>query len=192
MAGPLTVTSLPLRTSPVKRGAWLLETLLNRPPTEPKVAFSLDDKPGEADRAATVRQRFELHRNNPACYTCHSRLDPPGFALEAYDPIGTFRERDGDQPVDATGSWEGRAFDGPAEFKAAMLARPDDLVRGFAEHLLSYALARPLEVYDMPAVDEIVRACREDGYRFQRVIVGVIDSYPFRHVRNVVPDEDVP
>ena len=183
MGGPLTVTSLPIRTSPVKRGAWLLESIFNRPPQEPKVAFVLkgDDQPEAA--AMSVRQRFEAHRNEPDCYSCHVRLDPPGFALEAFDPVGAWRTTDAGQPVDARAAWHGIAFDSPAGFKAAVVANKEEFIRGFIEHLLSYALGRKLEIYDMPAVDEIQRAAAGDNYRLRSILIGVIKSYPFRHTR---------
>ena len=185
MGAPLTVTSLPFRTSPVKRGAWLLETVFNRPPVEPKVAFALKDDAKEANHAKSVRERFEQHRNAPACFSCHIRLDPPGFALEVFNPVGQFRERDGEAAVDASGEWNGRRFDGPAEFKAAMLARPEEFTRGFIEHLLSYALARHLEGFDLPAVAEIQRAATQEGFRLSAIINGVVQSHPFRYTRNL-------
>jgi hypothetical protein len=168
----------------VKRGAWLLETIFNRPPIEPKIAFILADDKAEIDHTLSVRQRFEAHRSKAECYSCHIRLDPPGFALEAFSPIGTLRDRDGAAPVDARGEWNGRAFNGPAEFKAAVMAKPDEFVRGFIEHVLSYALGRKLEYFDMATVDEIQRAAAADGWRFGTVIAEVVQSYPFRHARN--------
>jgi hypothetical protein len=187
MGATLTLTSLPFRTSPVKRGAWLLETVFNRPPIEPKVAFVLKDDNADTVQAMTVRQRFEAHRSKAECYSCHIRLDPPGFALEAFSPIGTVREKDGSTPVDARGEWNGRAFNGPAEFKAAVMAKPDEFVRGFIEHLLSYALGRKLEYFDMATVDEIQRAAAADGYRFGTLIAEVVKSYPSRNTRNDNP-----
>ncbi len=183
MAGPLTVTSLPFRTSPVKRGAWLLETVFNRPPQEPKIAFVLKDAERTSSTAQSVRQKFEQHRSEPACFSCHIRLDPPGFALEAFDPIGVYRTRDGKQPVDAHAEWNGKAFDGPAGFKAALMEKPDEFVRGFIEHLLSYALGRKLEIYDMPAVQEIQAKAAKENYRLGAIIEGVATSYPFRNLR---------
>ena len=183
MAGPLTVTSLPFRTSPVKRGAWLLETVFNRPPQEPKIAFVLKDAEKTSTTAQSVRQKFEQHRDQPACFSCHIRLDPPGFALEAFDPIGARRTRDGQQPVDARAEWNGRAFDGPAGFKAALMEKPEEFVRGFIEHLLSYALGRKLEIFDLPTVQEIQSAAAKDGYRFSAIIRGIVESHPFRNVR---------
>jgi hypothetical protein len=184
MAGPLTVTSLPFRTSPVKRGAWLLETIFNRPPQEPKVAFVLKDAEENSTTALSVRQKFEQHRNEAACYSCHIRLDPPGFALEAFDPIGSQRTHDGQQPVDARAEWNGHAFDDPAGFKAALMEKPEEFVRGFIEHLLSYGLGRKLEIYDMPAVQEIQETAAKDGYRFSTILDGIVASYPFRNVRD--------
>lgn len=184
MAGPLTVTSLPFRTSPVKRGAWLLETIFNRPPQEPKVAFAIENDTKEEAAAISIREKFEAHRNQPACYSCHVRLDPPGFALERFDPVGRWRETDAGQPVDARGEWNGESFDGPAGYKAALLKDPSEFTRGFIEHLLGYALGRKLQLHDLPAVAEIQRAAAADGHRFSQVVVGIVQSYPFRHTRN--------
>jgi hypothetical protein len=190
MAGPLTLTSLPHRTSPVKRGAWLLETVFHRPPAEPKVAFVLEERPaaGPDPSTLTVRQRFEQHRNDPNCFSCHSRIDPPGFALEMFDGIGAFRSLDGTQPVDATGVWNGITFTGPAEFKQALRHRDKEFLRGFVEHLMSYALARPIEHFDMPAVAKIVEDSAAQGGRLSALIEGVAVSYPFRHTRNLPGD----
>lgn len=181
MSGPLTVTSLPFRTSPVKRGAWLLETIFNRPPTEPKVAFAIENDTKEAAATQSIREKFELHRNKAACYSCHIRLDPPGFALERFDAIGAWRERDAGQPVDAGGSWNGTDFDGPAEFKALLQRDPHEFTRGFIEHLLSFALGRKLEIYDMPAVAEIERSTAEQGFRLQDIVTAITLSRPFRY-----------
>ncbi|MEZ6067141.1 MAG: DUF1592 domain-containing protein [Planctomycetaceae bacterium] len=188
MAGPLMLTSLPLRTSPVKRGAWLLETVFNRPPAEPKVAFVLEEnKPdgGNDLEQMSVRQRFEKHRSDANCYSCHSRIDPPGFSLESFDAIGKLRTHDGTQPVDASGVWNDTTFSGSAEFKAALRKREQEFVRGFVEHLMSYALGRPIEHFDMPAVTKIVDDASTDGYRLSHIIEGIVLSYPFRHTRNV-------
>jgi hypothetical protein len=184
MAGPLTVTSLPFRTSPVKRGAWLLETVFNRPPQEPKVAFAVSNDTKEAALNLSIRERFEAHRNKPECYSCHIRLDPPGFALERFDAVGAWRERDGPSPVDARAEWNDTPFDGPAGFKAAVMKNPDEFGRGFIEHLLAYALGRKLEFFDLPAVAEIQQQARSNGYRFSAIVEGVATAYPFLHIRN--------
>jgi hypothetical protein len=184
MAGPLTVTSLPLRTSPVKRGAWLLETVFNRPPQEPKVAFVLKEDAAQAAVTQTVRQRFEAHRNKESCASCHIRLDPPGFALEQFDPVGSWRLLDGSQPVDASSQWNGKAFVGAAAYKAMLREQPEEFVRGFVEHLLSFALGRKLEIYDRPAVTEIIEQARRDDWKFHSILRGIVTSYPFTHKRS--------
>ena len=183
MAGPLTVTSLPLRTSPVKRGAWLLETIFNRPPQEPKIAFVLKDDDAHEVETVSVRKRFEQHRSRPECFSCHVRLDPPGFALEAFDPVGAWRTRDAGQEVDARSEWRGVVFNGPAEFKARLMTNPREFVRGFIEHLLSYALGRKLELYDQPTVEEILKSAQEDGWKFKSIIKGIVRSRPFQYTR---------
>ncbi|MEZ6089254.1 MAG: DUF1592 domain-containing protein [Pirellulaceae bacterium] len=188
MAGPLTLTSLPFRTSPIKRGAWILETVFNRPPVEPKVAFVLEESAKESSdlgKTKTIRQLFEQHRGDPNCYSCHSRIDPPGFSLEVFDAMGAFRSNDGDQPVDASGVWNGEHFTTPAEFKDAIRAGERELVRGFVEHLLSYALGRKLEHFDMWTVDRIVTEAADNDYRISAIIDGIVLSYPFQHVRNL-------
>lgn len=183
MAGPLTVTSLPLRTSPVKRGAWLLETVFNRPPQEPKIAFVLDGDDTPAAVNQSVRQRFEAHRSQAACFSCHVRLDPPGFAMERFNAVGAWREKDGGQPVDARAEWNGVAFDSPAGFKAALMRDRREFVRGFVEHLLSYALGRRLELYDRPAVDGILARAEPDNFKFRSILNGIVASYPFLNTR---------
>jgi hypothetical protein len=183
MSGPLTVTSLPFRTSPVKRGAWLLEAIFNRPPTEPKIAFAIENDTKQAAASQSIREKFELHRNKAACYTCHIRLDPPGFALEPFDPIGASRDHDGDTPVDASSRWNGTDFDGPAEFKALLLCEPHEFTRGFIEHLLSYALGRELSIHDLPVVEQIQSSAQDSGYQFQHIVQAIVVSYPFRFGR---------
>ena len=179
MAAPMVVTSLPFRTSPVKRGAWLLETIFNRPPSEPKVAFAIENDTKEAAQQMSIREKFEAHRNKAACYSCHIRLDPPGFALERFDPVGAWNAN-----ADAKSEWQDRPFDGPAGFKSLISQDPHEFTRGFIEHLLSYAINRPLEVHDMPVIAQIEAAAKADGWKFSRVIVEIVKSYPFTHVRN--------
>lgn len=179
MAAPMLVTSLPFRTSLVKRGAWVLETIFHRPPTEPKVAFAIENDTKEAAQQMSIRERFEAHRNKAACYSCHIRLDPPGFALERFNPIGQW-----DAKADARGEWSGQSFDGPAGFKALIASNPHEFTRGFIEHLLSYALGRELHTYDMPVVEKIQQAATADGWKLSRIIVEIVQSYAFTHVRS--------
>ena len=183
MSGPLMVTSLPFRTSPVKRGAWILETIFNRPPTEPKVAFAIENDTKQAAALRSIRQEFESHRNKAACYSCHIRIDPPGFALEAFDPIGLARSQDGGQPVDTSSEWNSQSFNGPAEFKQLLHESPHEFTRGFIEHLLSYALGRAPEIYDQPTIQQIEDIARASDFRLHQIVTGIATSYPFRHIR---------
>ncbi len=186
MGSTLTLTSLPLRTSPVYRGSWMLETIFNNPPPPPPAMVDeLGDDDADLQAAGlTLRKKLESHRENTQCSVCHNRIDPPGFALENFDAVGRWRDRDGNFAVDATGMLSGqRVFDGPAEFKDAVLKEKDDFARGLIEHLLSYALNRQLQSYDVRTVSEISRAVSEDDYRLSRVIVEIVKSYPFRHAR---------
>ena len=183
MSGPLTITSLPFRTSPVKRGAWILETIFNRPPTEPKVAFTIENDTKQAAAIQSTRQKFESHRNNASCYSCHIRIDPPGFAMEAFDPIGVARTQDGGQPVDTHSEWNNHSFNGPAEFKRLLQESPHEFTRGFIEHLLSYALCRALEIYDQPTIQQIEETARDSDFRLHQIITAIATSYPFRHTR---------
>ncbi|MEO0444896.1 MAG: DUF1592 domain-containing protein [Verrucomicrobiota bacterium] len=180
MGGPLTLTSTPLETSPIKRGNWILETVFHRPPPEPAMNFVLEDEDETSGEPKTLREMFEMHRDHDGCYTCHSRIDPLGFAMEAYDPIGRLRDEDNGKPIDASGIWNGLAYDTPVEFKSALMGNPDEFVRGFIEHVLSYAIGRKLEYYDMVTVRDIQEKLEERDYRFSELILEVVKSTPFQ------------
>ncbi len=180
MGATLTLTSFPTRTSPIKRGVWLLETVFNRPPPPPSIAVA-DIDAQEFGEELTIREKTRLHRDQAACAVCHNRIDPPGFALESFDAIGQVRDRDGNSPIDDSGVITGAgAFDGPAEFKQQLLRQKERFVRGFTEKLLSYALCRDLEYFDDPTVDRIVKTAANDDYRLSRIIVEIIRSDAFR------------
>jgi hypothetical protein len=180
----LTMTSTPVRTSPVFRGAWMLEALFNRPPAPPPNAVPTIEEQGGDESGLSVRQKLEAHRKNPACASCHSRMDPLGFALENYDPVGVWRTKDGSADVDPSGALSGGgAFSGPEQFKDVLLARRQELARGFSEHLLSYALNRKLEYFDRPAVRKILHQAASEEYRFHRIVQEIVNSVPFRFVR---------
>ena len=177
----LTVTSNPTRTSPVKRGKWILEQILGTPPPAPppNIPDLKDDKGGELK--GTLRQRMEQHRANPSCATCHARMDPLGFGFENFDAIGAWREKDGDTPVDPSGLLpSGQTFQGPKELKTILKARDKDFANCLAEKLLTYAIGRGLEYYDGCAVDKIVEETARDHYRFSRMILEVVRSDPFQ------------
>jgi mono/diheme cytochrome c family protein len=187
MGKVLTGTSQPLRTSPVHRGKWILETILGAPPPPPPPDVDnvlKEEKAEEGKKGLTVPQLMERHRNNAACYSCHRMIDPLGVALENFDPVGKWRERDQDQPVDARGTLiDGKEFNGIVELKAVLVSRKDDFARCFVEQMLAYALGRKLEFYDAATVKHITQAVAQDEYKFSRVVVEVAKSYPFRHRR---------
>ncbi len=181
-ASILTLTSVATRTSPVIRGRWVLENLLGAPPPNPppNVNTTLAGSDGPA-ATATVRERLAAHHKNPVCASCHAIIEPVGFALENFDLIGAWREKEGGQPIDAHATLtDGTVVDGPASLRAALLSRSDAFVTTVVEKLLTYAIGRRLEYYDMPAVRAIVRQARADDYRFSALILGVAESDLFR------------
>ena len=177
----LTMTSHAIRTSPVFRGKWVLMNVLGTPPPEPPPNVpALVDKKTQA-KVQTMRERMAQHRANPTCSACHSLIDPAGFALENFDAIGRWRVVDESfNAIDASGALpDGTKFNGVQELRAALIRRPERFVTTVTEKLLTYALGRGLEYYDMPAVRRIVREAAKDGYRFQTIVRGVAESYPF-------------
>ncbi|BDC49837.1 hypothetical protein F183_A21530 [Bryobacterales bacterium F-183] len=186
MPGILAATSFPNRTSPVKRGVWVLEQVLGEHvPAAPPDVPALDKQDQGSVAKLTLRQRTELHRTNPVCANCHKILDPIGFGLEKFDAIGRWRDRDHNgQPIDSTGELPGaKRFSGPADLKAIIAGRDADVARNLAEKLLAYALGRKLEGYDEIVVDELMADLARDGYRMRSLINGVVTSYPFLHRR---------
>jgi hypothetical protein len=178
MASTLTVTSNPTRTSPVKRGKWVLENVLGTPPPPP--APDVPELPPAGQLKGTLRQQMEQHRANPSCAGCHAKLDPLGFGLENFDGIGAWRDRDNGQKIDSRGVLpDGAAFDGPAELRKVLLGKADQFRRCFADKLLTYALGRGLEYYDKCALDEVVAASKANGDRFSAVVLAVVKSDPF-------------
>jgi hypothetical protein len=178
----LTVTSYPNRTSVVQRGKWILETLLGAPPPPPPPDVP-DLKPKADDgRVLSMREALEIHRANSVCASCHSRMDPLGFALENYDGVGKWRTKDSGHPIDSSAKMpDGTKFEGLAGLKKVLLStRKDDFVQSAAEKLLIYALGRGLESYDMPAVRVIVRDAAKDDYRMSALIGAVVRSTPFQ------------
>jgi hypothetical protein len=178
----LTVTSVATRTSPVMRGKWILANLMGAPPPDPPpgVETNLDEDP-EAAKVSTLRQRLELHRANDVCASCHNVMDPVGLALENFDLIGKWREQDGDAPIDAEGILvDGTTLSGPADVRKALLDRSEAFMTTVTEKLLMYAVGRPVEYYDMPAVRSIVRAAAQNDNRFSSVVLGIVRSAPFQ------------
>lgn len=186
MPGILAATSLPTRTSPVKRGVWVLEQVLGEHvPAPPPDVPALDQQDPAAVARLTIRQRTELHRTNPVCANCHRILDPIGFGLEKFDAIGRWRDRDiNGQAIDSSGELPGgKRFSGPADLKSIIAERTSDVARNLVEKMLAYALGRKLEGYDEIVVDDLTADLAEDGYRMQAIINGVVTSYPFTYRR---------
>ena len=178
----LTVTSYNNRTSVVLRGKWILENLLAAaPPPPPPLVPSLDD--AKNGKTMTVREQMELHRKNPVCASCHTKMDPLGFSLENYDAVGGWRTGYAGQLVDASAVMpDGTKFDGPTGsggLQGILLSRKDQFVDALTERLMTYALARGLESYDMPWVRKVRYEAAKDDYRMQTIILGIVQSVPF-------------
>ena len=190
-ASVLTVTSYATRTSPVLRGKWILENLLGAPPPPPPPNVPDLEKSGSAEDLS-IRERMVKHRANPACASCHARMDPYGFGLENYDAIGRWRASEGDgKPIDASDTLpDGTKFNGPSELRAAILRHPEEFVKTFTRKLLTYAVGRGLEYYDEPAVRRIANQAARDGYQFSSIVTGIATSDPFRmKVKRAAPVE---
>jgi hypothetical protein len=198
----LMVTSLPNRTSPVLRGKWVLENVVGAPPPPPPPNVPPFPESKDTDfTRLTVRQKMEQHRANPACAACHARMDPMGFAFDNFDPVGQWRKVETDvvlaspelpilhNAIDASGMFlDGRQFQGPSELRKILLQKPANFVHVVTEKLLTYALGRGLEYYDEPAIRQIVRDAAPNDYRWSALILGIVQSPPFR-MRAPLPAE---
>jgi len=177
------MTSYPNRTSPVLRGAWVLETILGaKRPVPPAVVPTLqDNKRGEPPK--TLRARLEQHRKNPTCFACHGVMDPLGFALENFSAVGQYRADDPDThtPIDASGVLpDGTPVQTPGDLRRAIASRPEQFVRALTENVMTFALGRSLDYRDMPTVRAIVRRAAPDDYRFESIVLGIVSSEQFR------------
>ncbi|MGH9384770.1 MAG: DUF1592 domain-containing protein [Vicinamibacterales bacterium] len=182
-ASILTLTSVADRTSPVLRGKWVMEVLLgSSPPPPPPGVPTLDETKAEAgDKLLTTRERMEQHRSNPQCTSCHRVIDPLGLALENFDVTGRWRIRDNGAPVDPIGDlYDGTKMIGPAGLRAALLKHSDAFVQSLTERLLTYALGRRVEFYDMPAIRRIIRDAAKRDNRFSAFVMGIVTSPAFQ------------
>ncbi|MGA2034147.1 MAG: DUF1592 domain-containing protein [Thermoguttaceae bacterium] len=180
-AAMLTVTSNPTRTSPVKRGKWVLENILGAPPPDPPPNVPMLRDDAKAVATGTLRQRMEQHRKDPNCAVCHKEMDALGFALENFDAVGAWRTKDGNFPIDAAAQLpDGRSFNGPRELKAMLRGNKEQFARCLAEKLLTYAIGRGVESYDRPAVDGIVQTAKVGDYKFSTFVLGIVRSDPFQ------------
>jgi hypothetical protein len=185
----LLVTSHADRTSPVVRGKWILENLLGTPPPPPPQVVPPLKENEEGVKPLTTRAKMEEHRANPVCASCHKVMDPVGFTLENFDAVGAWRARDAGEPIDASGQFvDGTTVDGVVTLRHVLLKRPDVFVRTMTQKMLTYALGRGVEDYDMPAVRAIVRDSAKQDYRFSSLVLGIVNSAPFQmRVSGAVP-----
>jgi len=183
-ASILTATSNPTRTSPVKRGKWVMEQILGTPPPPPPP--DVPELDGQKELSGTLRQRMEQHRSNAACANCHRQMDALGFAFENFDAIGRFREKDADGVIDPSGSLpDGSSFQGPTDLRVILRDQKELVARNLAEKLLTYALGRGLEYYDERALRKVLAEVASSEYRFSSLVVAIVQSDPFRMRRGL-------
>ncbi|HTV00976.1 MAG TPA: DUF1592 domain-containing protein [Luteitalea sp.] len=191
-ASVLTVSSYATRTSPVLRGKWILDNLLDAPPPDPPAGVpALDEtKVGET---ASLRQQMEAHRSNPTCASCHRRMDPLGFGLENYDAIGAWRAMDGKFAIDPKGELpDGRTFHQPSELRTILVQDRQDFARALSSKLMIYALGRGLERFDKPTVRGIVQRMPQHDYKFSGLVLEIVNSLPFQMRRGTTPGVTAP
>jgi hypothetical protein len=180
----LLASSYPNRTSPVLRGAYVLENIIGVPPATPPANVETNlDAPSRGGVSVTVREKLAAHSTNPTCHACHGSIDPLGFALENFDVDGTWRTEDrlAAKPIDSLGTLpDGSELRGPNGLRDALLREPERFAQMLTEKLLTYALGRPVQYYDMPAVRQIVHESAKDDYRFSSLVVGIVESDPFQ------------
>ena len=186
MAGVLTVTSGPTRTSPVRRGQWILDQILGDPPPPPPPGVKPLPTPGKnAAAGLSLRQLMERHRADPRCASCHQRLDTLGFGFENFDAIGRWRDHDGTAAIDASGTMPGgKTFKGPTELKTLLLTNKEAFARTFSSKMLIFALGRSLQDFDDDTIDQLAKTLDRDHYRFSSVVTGIVASFPFLNRRN--------
>jgi hypothetical protein len=183
-ASILTLTSNPGRTSPVKRGKWILENILGSPPPDPPANVPDLDETGKAQPGISLRKQLEIHRQNAVCASCHKTMDQLGFGLENFDAIGRWRTQDGEHAVDSTGQLPGaEKFSGPVELAEVLQKRRLEFTRCLSEKMLTFALGRELHVPDRCAVDTIVKSVESHDFRFSALVTAIVNSDPFRKRR---------
>ena len=179
-ASILTLTSNPGRTSPVKRGKWILENILGESPPPPPPGVPPLEEAAKDVSDLSLRERLEIHRKDPGCASCHKTMDPLGMGLENFDAVGRWRDKEGERDVDSTGELpSGEKFSGPIELIGIIRGRQEQFHRAFAERLLTYALGRGLEYYDKCAVDQALVFMKQRGNRFSALVEGIVTSDPF-------------
>jgi hypothetical protein len=191
----LTLTSNAARTSPVARGKWFLQTFLGvSPPDPPPNVPVIKDKPVDSTgnaKVPTMRETMEMHHTNPTCASCHKIFEPIGLSLENFDAVGTWRTKDGDNPIDPTGVLvDGTKIDGVASLRNSLVARSDQFARVVTEKMLTYALGRGIEYQDMPTLRSIVRDSANSKYKFSSMMLGIVKSAPFQMNMKTTEDSE--
>jgi hypothetical protein len=182
-AGVLMVSSYPNRTAPVLRGAWILDNITGTPPTPPPPNVESLKEAAVGTKVLSMREQMAAHRTNKSCFSCHGVLDPLGLALENFDGVGRWREKDrqAETRIDATGVLpDGSKVNGPVDLRNALLKNPDQFVQTLTTKLMIYATGRPMEWHDMPTIRGIVKAAAKDDYRFVSLVTTIVNSAPFR------------
>ena len=190
-ASLLTITSYANRTSVVLRGKWVLENLLGAPPPPPPPNVPPLEEDAAGAAPTSLRAKMEQHRRNPVCASCHTEMDQLGFAMEHFDAIGQWRETDGGALIDATIEWAERTIDSPRSFRETLVGKGQEFVRTVAEKLLTYALGRGVSHHDAPTVRQLVRAMDDNDYRWSSLVLGIVESAPFR-MRRLPDASDAP
>jgi hypothetical protein len=191
--GVLLASSYPNRTSPVLRGAWVLEKILGTHPPQPPPGVEGLVENVDGELARTVRERLQAHRSSPSCNGCHGILDPLGYALENFDAVGRWRDKDREAgtAIDSSGVLaDGTPVDGPVALRQALVGRPEQFVQTLTERLMTYALGRSLDYRDMPTVRRIVREAAAENYRFSAIVLGIVTSDQFLMQGVPLPDLD--
>lgn len=189
-ASVLTVTAMPTRTSPVKRGKFILENVLGTPPPPPPPDVPALSEQAKDVSKATLKVRLEEHRKDPNCAVCHIRMDAIGFTMENFDAIGQWRDREGNFPVDSTGKMpEGTVLNGADGLRQMLLSRQNDFISTVTKKMLTYALGRGLEFYDQCSTKDIEAALRQNQYKFSALVLAIVKSEPFQKRRMLRPDE---
>lgn len=189
MGGILAMTSHVARNSPTRRGQWVLSVLAGTPVPPPPDNVELIEEGADKNQAKSFREQLAIHADESStCAGCHKRMDPLGFALDQFNPIGKFERERGGEPIDASGTLpDGREVNGIVELKQILLADQDRFVRNLTQQLMTYALGRQLDYYDRPSVARIIESAQDEKYPLPSLILGVVESYPFQHHRGLEP-----
>ncbi|MBI1333077.1 MAG: DUF1592 domain-containing protein [Armatimonadetes bacterium] len=179
-ASVLAITSNPTRTSPTKRGKWILEQILGTPPPPPPPGVGDLAEGSKVDASLSLRQKMEVHRKNPMCAACHTKMDALGFGFENYDAVGRWRTKDGNLAIDSSATLpDGRKFTGPTQLKAVLMGNKQDFCRSFVEKMMTFALGRGVDDNDKCFVDDVVKRAAANNYKFSSIVEGIAESDPF-------------